>query len=201
MTEAQQTLAIYLHLARASELRRRWLVRDKLLLLCAMQAHDAELDSLAEHCRQRLLAHNSGHLAGRFADLRTASADEGLMMLVAQVERTFSREKVEYMLQSLGVELGHADATYATAEEYLHSILGPAPRIDGDAGKTDVDGENGVLTHLPSPVEGASPRALEPTMTVAELAAQERSELNGLLTGIAGLAVGILVWGAFLWRR
>jgi hypothetical protein len=130
MQEAHYTLAMYLHLARASELRRRWLVRDKLLLLCARQAQLLGLTALAEHCRHRILAHNSGHLLGHYASMEDAVEDDGFQSLWQQADRLYPAEKAEYMLLALGVVLGRAEATYATPEEYLESILGPPPHLE-----------------------------------------------------------------------
>lgn len=197
MTEAQQTLAVYLHLARASELRRRWLVRDKLLLLSAYRAHHLQLDELAERCRKRLLAHNPGHLLGRFSSVAEASQDEGVIGLCRHAERIFPRERAEYLLQSLGVEMGSPEATYATPEEYLQSILGPAPRLDGATG--DLPNREQIDDTRPSVLDAS--KLIEPTLTETEIAAQERRELRTLLVSLGLLTLAILGWSAFLLKR
>lgn len=203
MTEEHYTLAMYLHLARASELRRRWMVRDKLLLVCAQRAQVLGLSELAEHCRVRILAHNSGHLVGHFASVADAVEDEQFTALVQQAERTYSAEKAEYMLQSLGIELGRAEATYATAEEYLGSILGPSPFTDAGAAPPETIAGDSQLTAETAPepdveidVEWPAPERRR--LTESELAARERLELRFLCIGLLGLTTSILIWGAYL---
>lgn len=184
MDETQETLAIYLHLARASELRRRWLVRDKLLLIAALRAHALGLGVLAAHCRERLLAHNPGHLLGHFDSMEAAAGEEPVRLLALQAERVFAREKAEHMLQTLGVELGRADATYESPAEYLASILGPSPRM---AAERD---------HVAAPDAATKPP--RPVLSAAEIAAREHDELRILLTGLAALTVVIVAWSAIL---
>lgn len=209
MTEAHYTLATYLHLARASELRRRWLVRDKLLLLCAQQAHALELDELAEHCRRRILAHNPGHLIGHFESLADAADDENFLSLAQQAERTYSGEKAEHMLQSLGIVVGRAEATYGTPQEYLESILGPQPHFAGDAATTGtdlVDSESAIntLDSPPCPDEPADEEWTAPQLprlSDEEILTRERSERTILWSSFALLSLVILTWGALVLRR
>jgi hypothetical protein len=209
VTEAHYTLAMYLHLARASELRRRWMVRDKLLLLCAQQAHALELDALAEHCRRRILAHNSGHLIGHFASLDDAVGDEQFLALATQAERTYSGEKAEHMLQSLGIVIGRAEATYGTPQEYLESILGPQPHFASDAATAStelVDSESATIT-LESPASTAGVAGEDwtepqlPRLTEEEIRTRERSERTILWSSFALLSLVILTWGALVLRR
>jgi len=193
LDEAQQTLAIFLHLARASELRRRWLVRDKLLLMSALQAQSLRLDALANHCRERLLAHNPGHLLGHFLSVEEAGADDRIHLLVQQAERVFSREKAEHMLQTLGIELGRSEATYDSPDEYLQSILGPPPRILGYHGR--------VAAALVATTPPLSLPIGPPEPSAEQVAARERFEFGALVAGIAGVSICALAWGAFLWAR
>jgi hypothetical protein len=206
VTEDHDTLAMYLHLARASELRRRWMVRDKLLLISAHRAETLELAALAEHCRERILAHNSGHLVGHFPTLADAAADERFVLLYQQAERTYSAEKAEYMLQSLGIELGRAEATYATPEEYLASILGPPPLMDADRPTSDAIADIELPPADSTPeaaldIDAEWPAPLKRPLSETELAAREQSEFRVLCGGLVGLTVGILAWGVFLLRR
>lgn len=206
MTDDHYTLATYLHLARASELRRRWMVRDKLLLLCCQQAHALQLTALAEHCRVRILAHNPGHLIGHFDSVADAIGDERFESLVQQAERSYSGEKAEYMLQSLGIELGRAEATYATADEYLGSILGPPPLMEGDNSTTEAVADSGQTTVEPAPtaeldLDTEWPAPTPRRHTEAEITARERTELRLLLGGLVGLTVSLLAWSAFLGRH
>lgn len=193
MDEAQQTLAIFLHLARASELRRRWLVRDKLLLMSALQAQSLRLDRLADHCRERLLAHNPGHLLGHFPSVEEAGTDGRIRLLVQQAERIFSREKAEHMLQTLGIELGRSEATYDSPDEYLQSILGPPPRIVGNHGR--------VAAVLLAPAPSAPLPSGPPAPSAEQVAERERLEFRALLAGLAGVSLCAVAWGAFLWTR
>lgn len=205
MTEDHFALAMYLHLARASELRRRWMVRDKLLLVCAQRAQGLGLSELAEHCRARILAHNPGHLVGHFATIAEAAGDERFAALSQQAERAYSGEKAEYMLQSLGIELGRAEATYATADEYLGSILGPAPLLEGDAvarppgDDEELAAANESAAQLEIDAEWPAPSRRH--FSANEIAARERREWRLVCGGLLGLTVSILAWAAFLLRR
>lgn len=208
MTDEHYALATFLHLARASELRRRWLVRDKLLLVCAARAHELELPRLAAHCRARILSHNPGHLLGRFATVAEAAKDERFTALRWQADRAYSGEKAEYMLQSLGIELGRAEATYGDAEEYLESILGPPPLMEGDTAQPElnVEGASELSDALLPDRESTDVASEWPALAVrrysdAEVAARSRRELRLLWGGIATLSIAILAWGAFLIRR
>ena len=127
MSDELNTLGIYLHLARASELRRRPLVRDKMLVLAGMLAADAGLAPVAACCRQRILAHNPGHLISHYPDLSTARADERFQGYLRRLRRNYSRERAEHMLHSLGIEIAGERATYFTDYEYAASLLGTTP--------------------------------------------------------------------------
>lgn len=118
------TLALYLHLARAAELRRKFLVRDKLLVLCAVLAVERELAGVAAFCRRKVLAHNPGHMLGRFATVEEALDDPAFLQLLAQLKRTYPREKAEHMLASLGINLAREQETYFSEQEYAAALLG-----------------------------------------------------------------------------
>ena len=70
-----EVLGLYLHLARASEQRQRWLVRDKMLLLAGVTAAEMQLPTVAAYCREKVLQHNPGHLVGHYATLEEALID------------------------------------------------------------------------------------------------------------------------------
>lgn len=123
MPDAVEELAIYLHLARASQQRGRPLVRDRLLVLAGVRAAGLGLDRVYQLCRRRILIHNPAHLLHDFARLPPPGADERLDALLAQLERKFPREKAEHMLRSLGIQLAGERATYRDAEEYALSLL------------------------------------------------------------------------------
>ena len=65
-------LATFLHLARASEMRRRPMVRDKLLVLAGVAAQRLELDEIADACRAKVLKQNPGHLLRRWPSMAEA---------------------------------------------------------------------------------------------------------------------------------
>jgi hypothetical protein len=115
---------MYLHLARASQQRRRPLVRDKMLLLAGAIAAEQGLMQVAACCRQRVLAHNAGHLIGQYATFSAALADERFQTFLRKLRRDFPQEKAEHMLDSLGIQLAGERETYYTTHEYAASLLG-----------------------------------------------------------------------------
>ena len=124
MAETGELLGIYLHLARASEARKRPLVRDKLLVLAGAIAAERGLRPLAAFCRLRVLAGNPNHLVGRFATLSEALEDERFRHYLARLRTHYSRERSEYMLSSLGIDLARERAAYFDDYEYAAALLG-----------------------------------------------------------------------------
>lgn len=124
MSDHVDHLAVYLHLARASELRRRLHVRDRLLVLAAVIAARSGLSRIAAYCRQRILEHNPQHLIRRWETVWHAAGDPEFVHFLRHIERRYPMESAEGMLNSLGVELGRERATYYTDEEYAASLLG-----------------------------------------------------------------------------
>ena len=120
-------LILYLHLARAAEMRRRPLARDKLLVMAAVAAVDNGLDPLAAFCREKILQHNPGHMLRRYADFATALEDERFRAFLVRVERSYSRERAEHMLHSLGIELARERDVYENENEYAAALLGTTP--------------------------------------------------------------------------
>jgi hypothetical protein len=118
------TLPLYLHLARAAELRRKLLVRDKLLVLCAVLAVERELGPVAAYCRRKVLSHNPGHMLGRFPSVEEALDDPAFLQLLAQLKRAYPREKAEHMLASLGIDMARERETYFSEQEYAAALLG-----------------------------------------------------------------------------
>lgn len=127
MAESLQHLAMVLHLARASEHRRRPFVRDKLLLIAGAEAVDLGLEQIGEYCRHKILEHNPGHLLRHFPSLSAARHDEHFLAQLRQAQRAYPREKVEHMLSTLGIQLGRERDTYFTDHEYAASLLGTTP--------------------------------------------------------------------------
>jgi hypothetical protein len=117
-------LATYLHLARASEVRQRLLVRDRLLVIAGAMAQCAELPRIAALCRAKILEHNANHLVRRWDDFSTMVKDAQFQPFLSQLQRKYPAEKAEQMLQSLGIDLANERDTYYSDEEYAASIWG-----------------------------------------------------------------------------
>lgn len=124
MSQATQLLARYLHLARASTLRRQGPVRDRLLVLAGVLANEMNLHEVAAACRAKVLLHNRRHMLRRWPTIHLALGDERFVSLVQQLRRRYSPELVEHMLSSLGVELSNERQLYASDEEYGLALLG-----------------------------------------------------------------------------
>jgi hypothetical protein len=124
MTPPIEMLGTYLHLARAAELRRQPLVRDRVLVLAAVIAAQIDLAPIAAACRGRVLAHNPRHLIGRWPTLAAALAEEEFQTLVVQLAGRYGPEQAERLLMQLGVERGCERAAYASDGEYAAGLLG-----------------------------------------------------------------------------
>src|SRR5262245_35581880 len=124
MTPPIELLGSYLHLARAAELRRQPLVRDRVLLLAAVIAAQIDLGPIAAACRERILRHNPRHLIGRWPSVAAALAAEEFQALVVQLSGRYGPEHVERLVMQLGIERGHERATYASDGEYAAGLLG-----------------------------------------------------------------------------
>lgn len=127
MSEGSDLLPLYLHLARACELRRQAMERDKVLVLAGVTAAEMGLNTVAAACRRKILAANTGHLVRRFDSFTHARDDEEFETYLKQLRRGYPRERVEHMLDSLGVERGNERATYDSDYEYAASLLGTTP--------------------------------------------------------------------------
>jgi len=124
MTPPIELLGSYLHLARAAELRRQPLVRDRVLLLAAVIAAQIDLAPIAAACRQRILDHNPGHLISRFATVAAALQEEDFQALVVQLSGRYGPERVEQLVAQLGIERGRERAAYSSDGEYAAGLLG-----------------------------------------------------------------------------
>jgi hypothetical protein len=101
MTPPIEMLGTYLHLARAAELRRQPLVRDRVLVLAAVIAAQIDL-----------------------APIAAALAEEEFQTLVVQLAGRYGPEQAERLLMQLGVERGCERAAYASDGEYAAGLLG-----------------------------------------------------------------------------
>jgi len=124
MTPPIELLATYLHLARAAELRRQPLVRDRVLLLASVIAAQIELEPVAEACRAQILKHNPRHLIGRWTTVSEALDGEELQTLVGQLSTRYGPEHVERLVQQLGIERGRERAAYDSDGEFAAALLG-----------------------------------------------------------------------------
>lgn len=127
MADADRTLGMYLHLARASHMRRQPMVRDKLLVLAGVQAEQMGLDEISALCRHKILAHNARHLVRGWPTLTAALADEKFQSYLKQLKRRYSAEKTEHILHSLGIELGREREAYFDDLEYAAALLDTRP--------------------------------------------------------------------------
>lgn len=137
MAKADRMLGMYLHLARASHVRRQPMVRDRLLLLAGVQAEQMGLGPISDLCRHKILAHNARHLVRSWPTLNAALADEEFQSYLKQLHRRYSREKIEHMLHALGIELGREREAYFDDLEYAAALLDTRP--DSIAGILAVD--------------------------------------------------------------
>jgi hypothetical protein len=124
MTVAIDILALYLHLARASELRRRPHVRDRLLVLAGAIAARMSLLRIAAYCRHKILEHNPRHTVGRWSQFAEALEAPDFQSLLRILQRRYPLEKAESLLADLGIERGRERDAYYTEEEYAAALLG-----------------------------------------------------------------------------
>ncbi len=121
------SLIIFLHLARAFELRRQPLDRDKMLVLAGAEAAELGLHPIGAVCGRKILENNTGHMLRYYRSFAHALADDDFQVYLRQVRRAFPREKAELLLQEFGIVLGNEQATYACDYEYAASLLGSTP--------------------------------------------------------------------------
>ena len=120
-------LGVYLHLAQASKRGRRLLMRDRMLVLGGSLAAELGLHSLAAYCRDEILRHNPKHLIRRWATVALALDDDDFLVFLKQVRRRYPSERVERMLDSMGLDMARERETYYTDAEYAAAILGTTP--------------------------------------------------------------------------
>ena len=123
MTPPIDLLASYLHLARAAELRRQSLVRDRVLVLAAVIAAQIDLAPIAAACREQILAHNPGHVIGRWPTVGAALGEEDFQTLVNQLSTRYGPERVETLVERLGIERANERAAYASDGEFAAALL------------------------------------------------------------------------------
>jgi hypothetical protein len=127
MSEPIDILGLYLHLARASEKRRRPHVCDRLLFAAAAIAARMRLFRISRYCRRKILQHNPRHAIGRWENLGEALEDPDFLALLRSIQRRYPQEKAERLLASLGIERGRERDAYYDDEEYAAALLGTTP--------------------------------------------------------------------------
>ena len=127
MSDPVDKLGLYLHLARASQQRRRPHVRDRLLVIAGVIAGRMELTHISAYCRHKILEHNPNHLVRRWPTLEDAMEDEDFLHFLKQVQRRYPQEKAERMLSSLDIHMEREREAYYTDEEYAAALMGSTP--------------------------------------------------------------------------
>lgn len=124
MSEPIELLGIYLHLAHASEKRRRPHVRDRLLLIAGANASRMQLPRIAAYCRYKILQHNPQHAIGHWPTVEDAIDESDFLHLLRNVQRRYPQEKAERMLANLDIITAREREVYYSDEEYAASLLG-----------------------------------------------------------------------------
>jgi hypothetical protein len=119
-----EILANYLNLARAAQYRQQPLVRDRALLLAGVIAAQIELAPIAAACREQILLHNARHLVRRWPTIGAALAEEEFQTLVKQLSTRYGQERVEQMVERLGVDAQIDQADFVSDGEFAAALLG-----------------------------------------------------------------------------
>lgn len=184
MAEADRLLGMYLHLARASKMRRQPLVRAKLLVLASVQAQSMGLDAISALCRHQILAQNPRHLVRKWPTIADALSTEAFAAHLKQLRRRYSPEKIEHMMHSLGIEMGQERQAYFSDLEYAAALL-----------NTRVDAIADVLARDPAAALGRSastPSRSASTRAAAAEAAPPAAKARNLLIVWAPFVVGLV---------
>jgi hypothetical protein len=123
MTPPIDLLATYLRLARAAQARQQSLVRDRVLLLAGVIAAQIDLSPIAGACREQILAHNPRHLVCRWPTIGQALGEEDFQSLVNQLSTRYGPERVERLVEQLGVERISQRNTYASDGEFAAALM------------------------------------------------------------------------------
>ncbi len=197
MAEADRMLGTYLHLARASHVRRQPLVRDKLLILAGVQAAEMGLEPISALCRHKILAHNAHHLLGQWPSFDAALDDAKFQGYLKQLRRRYSREKTEHMLDALEIELGRERDAYFTDLEYAAALLDTRPEAIST-----------ILAEEPRPQNNGAENTTDDAGVPAGGFPWAPEGIVGSLFGWAALLFGlvvaavlaILLWASQGWR-
>jgi hypothetical protein len=131
MDEVVNRVALYLTLARVSELRARPFVSDKLFLLAAVSATRGLYPRVAAACRGLILRHNPQHALGHWETMEQALRAEEFNVLLRRLEQQYPAEHAEYLLTRLAVDLPREQAVCGGARRLLSRLLQvPAAELD-----------------------------------------------------------------------
>lgn len=119
-----EILANYLNLARAAKRRQQPLVRDRALLLAGVIAAQMELGPIAAACRDQILTHNGRHLVRHWPTIGAALGEEEFQTLINQLSTRYGPERVEQMVERLGVDAQIDRADFASDGEFAAALLG-----------------------------------------------------------------------------
>jgi hypothetical protein len=136
MPTADRVLGMYLHLARASTLRRQPLVRDRMLVLAGVTAAEMGLADISAACRRRVLAHNAQHMLRNWDTVGDALGDPRFLTYLRGLRRRCSPEKAEHLLHTLGVEWANERGAYYSDEEYAAALLAATPENIAPSGQS-----------------------------------------------------------------
>jgi len=128
MLQPIDLLGTYLHLARASQVRQRPHVRDRLLVLAGTLASRMRLSRIAACCREQVLKHNPRHMLSRWSTISEALQSVDFLHLLRHLQQRFSPERCERLRENLGIDLARERASYYSDEEYAAALLGTNPQ-------------------------------------------------------------------------
>ncbi len=123
MTPPIDLLATYLHLARAAKVRQQPLVHDRVLLLAGVIAAQIDLAPIAGACREQILTHNPRHLVSRWPTIGQALVEEDFQSLVNQLSTRYGPERVEALIEQLGIEQHTQRSEYASDGQFAAALL------------------------------------------------------------------------------
>jgi hypothetical protein len=128
MDDHDAAMLAFVKLAGVSQSREQLGPRDKFLVLAGVAASRGGHTSVAQRCRELLLAHNPSHLLKRFSTIEQALEDEEFATYLRQTARFCSYEKAEHLLSQLDIstELPNISAKLS-AHEYALLLLGRSP--------------------------------------------------------------------------
>ena len=93
MSKPIDVLGVYLHLAWASQQRQRLHVRDRLLVIAAVNATRIGLNRIAAYCRLQVLEHNPQHLIRRWPTITEALEQSDFLHFLKQLQRRYPLER------------------------------------------------------------------------------------------------------------